>query len=254
MTQPTERFSSRVDNYARYRPSYPPPAIALLRERCGLVPGAVVADLGSGTGILTELLLQSGAEVFAVEPNDAMRGAAEAQLGHYPRFHSIKGSAESTALASASVDLLVAGQAFHWFDPQRARLEALRVLRPGAWAALLWNERPPEATPFLADYEALLRRHAPEYTRITASRADVGTMREFLGAAMEVRTFANQQILDFQGLMGRLMSSSYAPEPGHPDYEPMIALLREVFARHEREGRITMPYSTLVYFAQLRGS
>jgi SAM-dependent methyltransferase len=253
MTRPTERFSSRVDNYARYRPSYPPPAIELLRERCGLIPGAVVADLGSGTGILTELLLKSGAEVFAVEPNDPMRAAAEAQLGHHPRFRSIKGSAESTTLASGSVDLLVAGQAFHWFDPQRARLEALRVLRPGAWAALLWNERPTEATPFLADYEALLRRHAPEYTRITASRAEVGTMREFLGTQMEVRTFANQQVFDFEGLQGRLMSSSYAPEPGSPDYEPMIALLREVFARHERDGSLIMPYSTLVYFSRLRG-
>ena len=250
MTRPTERFSSRVDNYARYRPSYPPLALELLRERCGLGPGARVADIGSGTGILTELLLESGAEVFAVEPNDAMRGAAEAQLKDHPRFRSVKGTAESTTLGAASVDLLVAGQAFHWFDPQRARIEALRVLRPLAWAALLWNERPPEATPFLADYEALLRRHAPEYTRITASRADVGTMRQFLGAAMEVRSFANEQILDFEGLKGRLMSSSYAPEPGNPDYEPMIALLREVFGRHERDGRIVMPYSTLVYFSQ----
>jgi SAM-dependent methyltransferase len=249
--RPTERFSSRVDNYARYRPSYPPPAIELLRERCGLAPGAVVADLGSGTGLLTELLLKSGAEVFAVEPNDGMRAAAEAALRGYPHFRSVKGSAEATTLPRASVDLVVAGQAFHWFDPGRARIEALRVSRPGAWAALLWNERPPEATAFLADYEALLHRHAPEYARITASRADVGTMRAFLGVAMEVGTFTNQQVLDFEGLKGRLMSSSYAPEPGAPDHEPMIALLREVFDRHEHDGRIVMPYSTLVYFAQL---
>ena len=246
-----ERFSSRVEAYARYRPTYPPPAIELLRERCGLVPGAAVADLGSGTGILTELLLKDGAEVYAVEPNDRMRAAAEAQLSHYPLFRSVRGSAESTTLAAASVELLVAGQAFHWFDVQRARIEALRVLRPGSWAALLWNERPPEATPFLADYEAMLKRYAPEYTRISASRADLGAMREFLGADMEVRTFANRQILDFEGLRGRLMSSSYAPESGHPHHEPMIASLREVFARHERDGRILMPYSTLVYFAQL---
>lgn len=252
MMRPSERFSSRVDDYARYRPSYPQPALDLLRQRCGLTPGAAVADLGSGTGILTGQLLECGAEVFAVEPNERMRAAAEAQLSHQPRFHSVAGSAEATTLASGSVDLLVAGQAFHWFDPQRARLEALRVLRPGAWGALLWNERPPEATPFLADYEALLKRYAPEYTRITASRANPGTMREFLGAALEVGTFVNQQVLDFEGLRGRLMSSSYAPEPGSPDYEPMIGILREVFARHERDGCITMPYSTLVYFAALR--
>jgi SAM-dependent methyltransferase len=250
MTRPSERFSSRVDNYVRYRPSYPPSAIELLKTRCGLSRGAVVADLGSGTGILTELLLECGAEVFAVEPNDGMRAAAERQLRHFARFHSVTGSAESTTLAPASVDLLVAGQAFHWFDVARAKIEALRVLRPRAWAALLWNERPPQTTPFLADYEALLRRHAPEYTRITASRADVATMREFLGRAMELGTFANEQVLDFEGLKGRLMSSSYAPEPGHPDYQPMIALLREVFDRHERDGHITMPYSSLVYFGQ----
>jgi SAM-dependent methyltransferase len=254
MMRPTERFSTRADDYARYRPSYPPPALELLRKRCGLVPGAVVADLGSGTGILTELLLKCGAEVFAVEPNEPMRAAAEARLGHEPRFHSVAGSAEATTLASGSIDLLVAGQAFHWFDPQRARSEALRVVRPGASGALLWNERPPEPTPFLADYEALLKRHAPEYTRITASRADVGAMRGFLGEAMELGTFDNQQVLDFEGLRGRLMSSSYAPEAGSPDYEPMIRRLRELFARHERDGHVIMPYSTLVYFAPLRGS
>jgi len=252
MMRPTERFSSRAEAYARFRPSYPPPAIDLLAARCGLVRGAAVADVGSGTGILTELLLARGAQVFAIEPNDAMRAAAEAQLARYPEFRSIKGSAEASTLARASVDLLVAGQAFHWFDGPRARAEALRVLRPGSWAALLWNERPREATPFLGDYEALLKRHAPEYTRITASRANPDTMREFLGPAMEVATFPNEQILDFEGLTGRLMSSSYAPEPGSKDYEPMIALLREVFARHERDGCIVMPYRTLVYFSQLR--
>lgn len=252
LMRPTERFSSRAEAYARYRPSYPPPAIELLKERCGLVRGAVVADLGSGTGILTELLLQCGAEVFAVEPNDAMRAAAEERLGHHPHFHSVKGSAEATTLAAGGVELLVAGQAFHWFDVQRARSEALRVLRPPSWAALLWNERPPEATPFLADYEALLKRHAPDYTRIAASRADVAAMREFLGPAMEVRSFPNQQVLDFEGLKGRLMSSSYAPEPGSSDYEPLIVRLRELFGRHERDGRVVMPYSTLVYFSRLR--
>jgi len=250
VSQPTERFSTRAGSYARHRPSYPHGAIDLLATRCGLTAGSRVADLGSGTGILTELLLKRDALVYAVEPNDAMRAAAEAQLAGYPGFRSIKGSAESTTLPDSSVELLVAGQAFHWFDVPRARAEALRILRSGAWAALLWNERPPQATAFLADYEALLRQRAPEYTRIAASRADVRSMREFLGAAMEVKTFANRQILDFEGLKGRLMSSSYAPEPGHPDHEPMIAELGGLFARHARDGRIVMPYETLVYFGR----
>lgn len=251
--QPTERFSTRADSYARHRPSYPAAAIDLLESRCGLSPGAQVADVGSGTGILTELLLERGAVVFAVEPNDAMRAAADEQLAGHPGFRSVKGSAESTTLAAASVDLLVAGQAFHWFDVARSRAEALRVLRPGSRAALLWNERPPEASAFLADYEALLKRRAPEYTRISASRADRRTMGEFLGAGMKERIFPNQQILDFEGLKGRLMSSSYAPEPGHEDHDPMIAELREVFDRHARAGHITMPYETRVYYGRPGG-
>jgi len=188
--------------------------------------------------------------VFAVEPNDGMRAAAEARLGGHARFRSVRGTAEVTTLPDASIDLLLAAQSFHWFHVQRARHEALRVMRAGGWAALLWNERPVEASDFLADYEALLLRHAADYARITASRADKPSMREFFGGPMEVAAFPNQQILDFAGLKGRLMSSSYAPEPGHPEFDPMMSGLRELFSRHERGGSIVFPYRTLVYFAR----
>jgi len=251
VTRPTERFSSRVENYDRYRPSYPSAAIDLLKTRCGLAPGAVVADIGSGTGILTELLLESGALVIGVEPNDGMRAAAEARLRGQARFRSVNGTAEATTLPPARIDVLVAGQAFHWFDVDPARLEALRLLRSGGFAALLWNESPPEATAFLADYEALLLRHAAEYAQVTASRADEASMRRFFGGVMELATFPNQQSFDFEGLKGRLLSSSYAPEPGHPQHEPMMAGLREVFRRHQHGGQVVFPYRTLVYFGQL---
>jgi len=250
MMRPTERFSSRVDDYARYRPDYPPAAIELLTVRCGLVPTAVVADIGSGTGILTERLLASGAQVFAVEPNDGMRAAAESRLGSHSRFRSVRGSAEATTLPDASIDLLLAAQAFHWFDVRQARREALRVMRRGGWAALLWNERPVEVGDFLADYEKLLLRHAADYARITASRADEARMREFFGGSMQSAAFPSEQTLDFAGLRGRLMSSSYAPEPGHAEFEPMMQGLREVFSRHERGGSVVFPYRTLVYYGQ----
>jgi SAM-dependent methyltransferase len=254
VTAPTERFTSRVDSYARFRPSYPQAAIDLLVARCGLNAAAVVADIGSGTGILTQLLLQKGATVIAVEPNDAMRAAAQAQLAGTPRLCSVRGSAEATTLPEDSVDLWVAGQAFHWFDVSRTRIEALRVIRAGGYGALLWNERPPEASAFLADYEALLLRHAAEYATITASRANEVSMREFFGGRMELATFANEQTLDFAGLTGRLMSSSYAPEPGHEQHAAMMAGLRELFERHQRSGSIVFPYRTLVYFGQLRAA
>ena len=251
MTDPTQRFSSRVANYVRYRPSYPTAAIELLQQRCGLGPGSVVADIGSGTGILTQLLLAHAAEVIAVEPNAGMRGAAEYALGANPRFRSVAGTAEATTLAATTVDLLVAGQAFHWFKVAQARQEALRIARPGAWGALLWNQHPASGSAFLADYETLLRRHAPEYDAVVDSRADEKTMREFLGGAMEKASFPNQQTFDLEGLTGRLMSSSYAPEQGHPQHAPLMAGLRQVFERHQHGGRIIFPYVTLVYFAEL---
>jgi SAM-dependent methyltransferase len=252
--RPTERFSSRAEDYARYRPGYPSAAIELLRERCGLRPQAQVADIGSGTGLLTHSLLASGAQVFAVEPNDSMRAAAEQQLAAETGFHSVKGSAEATTLPSLSIDLWVAGQAFHWFDVAAARREALRIARPGASAALLWNERPADAGPFSLEYDALLRRHAPEYGQIVASRANEASMREFLGGSFELASFANQQVFDFEGLRGRLMSSSYAPQSGQPGHEPLLRELRLLFERHQRGGRITFPYETLVYFAPLKSA
>ena len=252
MTSPTERFSARADHYRRYRPGYPRAAIDLLAGQCGLASGAVVADVGSGTGILSEQLLERGARVIGIEPNDAMRAAAEARLGAEPRFRSVAATAEATTLPGDSVDLWIAAQAFHWFDAQRARTEALRVLRAGGFAALLWNERPPEPGAFLGEYEALLQRHAAEYTTIAARRVDEASMREFLGGTMQVARFPNPQKLNYAGLEGRLLSSSYAPAPGHPEHEPMLAGLRALFDRYSRDGQIVYPYETRVYYAQLK--
>jgi len=251
MTRPTERFTTRADNYARYRPSYPQAAIELLRARCGLSSAAVVADVGAGTGILSALLLERGAHVIAIEPNDAMRAAAETLLGARPRYRSVKATAEATTLPEESVDLWVAGQAFHWFEAMPARAEALRILRRGGCGALLWNEHPPQGSAFLADYDALLREQTSEYATTVARRLDEARMREFFGGRMELATFANQQSFDFAGLKGRLLSSSYAPEPKDAQYEPLMQALRAVFDRHEHHGEVVFPYLTLVYFQRL---
>jgi ubiquinone/menaquinone biosynthesis C-methylase UbiE len=250
--RPTERFSARAEHYRRYRPSYPPAAIDLLAAQCGLTAGSAVADVGSGTGILSEQLLERGAQVIGIEPNDAMRSAAEERLGSRPGFRSVAATAEATTLPDASVDLWVAAQAFHWFDAPRARLEAVRVLRAGGFAALLWNERPPEPGAFLTEYEALLRRHAIEYSTIAARRVDEASMRGFLGGAMQVARFPNEHTLDYAGLEGRLLSSSYAPAPAHSEYEPMLEGLRALFDRYSQDGEIVFPYETRVYFAQLK--
>ena len=244
----SDRFLGRVEAYAKYRPSYPSAAIDLLEARCGLKPGADAVDLGSGTGILSALLLQRGARVFAIEPNREMRCFSDLALSG--EFHTESGTAENTHMPDGFFDLLVAGQSFHWFDPQKTRAEALRILKPGAWAALIWNERPKGAVPFLEDYEALLRRYAPEYDTISRMRAQEDGIRQFFGQAPELATFANEQVFDFDGLVGRVMSSSYAPMADRPEHAPLMAGLREVFDRHQQEGKVLFPYRTLVYFGQ----
>ncbi len=244
----SDRFLGRVENYARHRPGYPAAAIDLLETRCGLRPGIVAVDLGSGTGILSALLLERGARVFGIEPNREMRSYADLALrGDY---HGREGTAESTGTPSHFFDLLVAGQSFHWFDPRRTRAEALRILKPGAWAALIWNERPKESMPFLEDYEALLRRYAPEYDAVARLRAQEDGIRQFFGQAPELAMFPNQQLLDFEGLAGRVLSSSYAPMRDRPEHAPLMAGLREVFDRHQEAGKVVFPYRTLVYFGQ----
>jgi SAM-dependent methyltransferase len=165
-SDPTRRFSDRVDNYVRYRPGYPAEALDILRAETGLTAESVVADVGSGTGILSELFLKHGNTVYGIEPNDDMRQAAERLLRGYPEFHSVAGSAEATTLPAAGVDFVVAGQAFHWFDRPRARAEFARILRPGGWVVLLWNARRVDATPFLRDYEALLQAYSIDYRQV----------------------------------------------------------------------------------------
>jgi SAM-dependent methyltransferase len=244
----SDRFLGRVETYAKHRPGYPAAAIDLLETRCGLKPGIAAVDLGSGTGILSALLLQRGARVFGIEPNGEMRHYSDLALSG--EFYSEAGTAERTCMPDRFFDLLVAGQSFHWFDPQKTRVEALRILKPGAWAALLWNERPKGLVPFLEDYEALLRRYAPEYDAVSRLRAQEDGMRLFFGNAPQLATFPNQQVLDFDGLAGRVMSSSYAPMPDRPEHEPLMAGLREVFDHHQRDGKVLFPYQTLVYFGQ----
>jgi SAM-dependent methyltransferase len=251
---PTRRFSDRVADYVRYRPGYPEALLRTLMDEAGLGPGSRVADAGSGTGISTELLLRSGAEVWAVEPNAEMRAAAEARLGSNPRFHSVAGTAEATTLSGASADLVAAGQAFHWFDRERFRAECVRILRGAprtGRVALFWNSRRTESTPFLRAYEALLRRFGTDYERIDHMKLGPEVFEAFFGGSYEIRRFANHQVFDFEGLRGRLLSSSYTPAPGHPGHEPMLDELRRIFDRHQEEGRVRIEYDTELHLGRL---
>ena len=251
-SDPTLRFSDRVGDYERHRPRYPPAVIDVLRERVGLDEGWVVADVGSGTGIATELFLDAGNEVLAVEPNDAMRGAAERRLGARAGFRSVGGAAERTGLPSASVDLVVAAQAFHWFHPGAARTELSRILRPPGRVALLWNTRHEDATPFSRGYESLLRRHGTDYRQVRHDWKDEGALEAFFPDGYERAVLPNEQVLDYEGLRGRLVSSSYVPAPGGPRHGQMLADLRALFDEHQEGGTVRMTYDCEILTGLLR--
>jgi SAM-dependent methyltransferase len=247
---PTRRFSDRVENYVKYRPGYPPAVIDCLREECGLTPESVVADVGSGTGLLAELFLEHGNPVYAIEPNAEMRHAAERLLGSNPAFTSVDGRAESTTLPDSSVDFVTAGQAFHWFEPESARVEFGRILRPGGWVVLVWNTRLTDDGGFMAGYEALLDRYALQYHEINHSEQN-DDAPGFFNGQFRLRTFANEQQFDFEGIVGRLLSSSYVPPANHPHYEPLLAELGRLFATYQEGGRVSFLYKTELFWGRV---
>jgi SAM-dependent methyltransferase len=250
---PTERFSSRVENYERYRPGYPPGVTRLLAGACGLTPASLVADVGCGTGLLARAFLEQGHRVLGIEPNGEMRAAGARLLAGFPHFTAIEGAAEATTLPDASVDLVTAGQAFHWFAPTATRREFARVLKPDGWVALVWNERRAAGSAFLEGFDALLRRYAPEYEASSHRKVEAAAIAAFFAPGrVELRQFETAQVFDEAGIAGRLLSSSYAPEPGHPNHRPMLAALSNLVARSGRAGRVTLAYDTKVWFGRLR--
>jgi SAM-dependent methyltransferase len=247
----TTRFSDRVENYVRYRPGYPAGVIDLLRTECGLRPEHVIADIASGTGIFTRLLLEAGNFVFAIEPNGEMRETGSHQLKTFSRVKSVAGTAEATTLDSASVDFVTAAQAAHWFDLPRARAEFARILKPEGWCILIWNERRTESTPFLRAYENLLLTYGTDYKEVRHERT-TATIHEFFAPSRhDERVFDLRQEFDYQALAGRLWSSSYAPLEGHPNYEPMMKDLERIFHDYAEDGKIEFEYDTRVFYGHL---
>ena len=251
MTDSTRRFSGRVDDYVRYRPGYPDELIEALMERCGLGPGATVADIGSGTGIFSAKLLDAGLRVYAVEPNDAMRAAAERQLAARNGFTSVAAAAESTALDTDSLDLITAAQAFHWFNNEPARNEFRRVLKPGGYLALIWNRRR-TGRAFQDEYDALLRRRAPDYGKVNHMNLDDREIADFYAPeTMRKLRFDYRQRLDFDSLLGRLRSSSYCPAEDSDAFRLLRDELAVLFDRHAVDGRIDFEYDTHLYLGRM---
>jgi SAM-dependent methyltransferase len=212
---------------------------------------SVVADIGSGTGLSAKLFLENGNQVYGVEPNAAMRAAAEEFLSVFPNFVSVDGTSEDTTVPNDSVDIVIAAQAFHWFDPVPTRAEIQRITKENGHVALIWNERQLDTTPFLRDYEELLMKFANDYNAVRHDNVTEEKLSEFFGGKFEHKIFENHQVFDFEGLKGRLLSSSYMPSDDDPRFVPMSAALRDVFAKHEEGGRITVFYDTNVFYSEV---
>jgi SAM-dependent methyltransferase len=250
MKSPTERFSDRVDTYVKHRPGYPQPMIDFLRRT--MAPPAVVADIGSGTGILTRQLLDAGYEVFGVEPNKPMRSAAEESIKNDERFRSVSGTAESTTLEDQSIDMITAAQAFHWFDRIKAKEEFRRILKPGGMLAIIWNERLNDVSEVNRRYEDILVRLAPEYPKVVHRNISFGAIQDFFAPeAVTLSRFDNSQFLDRAGLVGRFESSSYVPNRGEPGYDEIVRAVEQLFDDCQVNGEVTITYETQVFWGRL---
>jgi SAM-dependent methyltransferase len=248
---PTKRFSNRVENYLKYRPRYPAAIIPLLEAECCLTSNSVIADIGSGTGFLTELFLKNGNPVFGVEPNPEMRVAGERVLAKYPEFSSISGAAEATTLPDHAIDFIVAGQAFHWFDRLAARPEFVRILKVGGWVVLAWNGYRVETSPMMAAYQDLVLRYGTDYSEVQRELVTGDIASFYEPGSCRCARFEFQQPFDYEGVKGRLLSSSFAPEADHPSYEAMLNQLRKIFDANEKDGEVNFAYETELYYGQL---
>lgn len=248
---PTGRFSDRVENYIRYRPTYPKELITELKKEQLISEDTVIADIGSGTGIFTKLLLKAGCIVYAVEPNDEMREAAEKILGWYPNFISINGQAEATTLGRRSVDMIAAAQAFHWFDAEETKWEFKRILKPKGSLVLVYNSRQIERTPFMKGYDQLLKKHCPEYEGIAQQYINLQQAKDFFGTE-EVTHFVcdNYQIFNFDGLKGRLLSSSYTPKEDQVVYQLLLDGLEALFEKHQENDQVQFTYETEMFYGK----
>jgi ubiquinone/menaquinone biosynthesis C-methylase UbiE len=236
----TGRFTEHARAYSQARPSYPDEIVDALFDGLGDPAGLSVADLGAGTGISARLLAARGAQIYAVEPNAAMREAALPDA----RVTWVAAAAEHTGLAEASCDLVTAFQAFHWFDAPVALAEMVRLLRPGGRAALVGYERD-DADPFTHAYGEIVRRYATDDTELRRERAQVVFAQYPAWHTVTRTVVAYDQVLDRDGLATRVRSASYLPHSG-PVADELHAAVSALIDAHERDGIVTMALHAFV--------
>ncbi|MCF7484335.1 class I SAM-dependent methyltransferase [Vibrio sp. J1-1] len=251
MSNPVDRFSSRVTDYDKYRPSYPLDLINKLMEQSNLNQRSVIADIGSGTGIFTELLVNRGVKVIGIEPNDAMRHAAENKLSHKANFTSLNATAESTCLKEGSIDLITAAQSFHWFNKDKTIPEFKRILKPNGALALVWNQRCVEQD-FQIAYDEILGKYSKDYDSVNHKNLKVNEVPQFFESnRMETFTYTNEQLFDYEGLLGRIRSSSYCPLPCTTEYSRLVKDLEVVFHQFSSQDQVKFKYKSHLFIGPI---
>lgn len=252
LSEPTKRFSNRVNDYVKYRPGYPAEVISVLQQECNLNPNSVLADIGAGTGIFTTLLLKHDYKVYAVEPNDDMRQSAIEQLGNNKNFIPVNGSAEATTLSSNSINMVVCAQAFHWFSNNNTQVEFNRILVKDGYVALIWNNRLANADEFATEYDALLKQDSIDYNKVNHQNiSDIDFKAFFRDGVYKVIKFPNLQVFDEEGLIGRAYSSSYVPAKDTEAGKAFLKPLKELFEKHNKNGKVNFHYQTEIYLGRV---
>lgn len=251
MKNTVERFSNRVENYVKYRPHYPSEVLSVFRDEMNLNEDSVIADIGSGTGISAKPFLENGNRVFGVEPNAAMRNAAEEYLNEFGNFVSVDGTSENTILDENSVDFVLAAQAFHWFNNENSRREFKRILKDESFVALMWNERQLDTNEFLRAYEIFLVEFGTDYGQVRHDNITKENLAKFFQTDFRHFSTENSQTLDFDGLKGRLLSSSYMPSEENPHYERLVLNLERLFDKYAEKGKIQILYHTNIFYSQI---
>ncbi|WP_341831439.1 class I SAM-dependent methyltransferase [Sphingobacterium thalpophilum] len=243
-----DRFTDRVVDYEKFRPCYPNEIIQVLKEQIGLDKKWLVADIGSGTGLSTQLFLENGNDVFAVEPNREMRESLLHHFKTYRNLIALNATAENTSIESGCVDLIFAGQSFHWFDREACKREFARILTENGRIVLVWNQRDPDDA-FQQEYEDFLLSHIPSYQSVSHKNISDDDLKQFFGSrSMTKVTLPNQQILDLRSFLGRVRSSSYFPKE-QAENKTLYDDLRTLFDKYAIAERIVFKYITEIYIS-----
>jgi ubiquinone/menaquinone biosynthesis C-methylase UbiE len=244
----SDRFLGKTDDYVKFRPGYPIEILDYLSKNHGFSSNAICAEVGSGTGKFSELLLQNKNKVFAVEPNGEMRGAAEKSLTAFQSFKSVSGDSVNTTLEKGSIDFIFCAQALHWFANENTAKEFKRILKPNGRVVIIWNKKAYEKSSFMKGIHKIFIEDCIDFLSVKLENiADKEILSSLFKDNYDSYSIDTKQTFNLDGLIGRMMSASYAPPEGHPKHQKFISEIKKLFQSEEKKGSVEFLYETVTY-------